>query len=66
VRELCAMTGSGDTATLRMRGAPHAEPKIHGGDRKGETQQPALSVSVLFVHSLSDLISVLQLETPLA
>jgi len=32
------MTGSGDTATLRMRGAPHAEPKIHGGDRKGETQ----------------------------
>ena len=35
------MTGSGDTATLRMRGASHAEPKIHGGDRKGETH-PAI------------------------
>jgi len=33
VRELCTMTGSGDTATLRMR----SQKYMGGGDRKGET-----------------------------
>ena len=48
------MTGSGDTATLRMRGAPHAEPKIHGGDRKGETQQ--LKFGPMMSHFLHKLV----------
>jgi len=41
------MTGSGEAATLRMRGAPHAGPKIHGGDRKGETRGTSKKIVTL-------------------